>query len=298
MAVAALIAAVTTACTQGVAADIPDGGRLPEIETAPVSSGVAPTSVVQTTAPTLTAPPVASTTTQPTSADTVVMSPPTIAQEFASALAPVEVSVLGAPVSVTARDSVARLWLLVGRPPTADELRTAVTAAVRDGVPLDAIATLLLNTSAGAVAPPDVSPDEFVADLYEGVLAWHGKPDEVSAWVRGLRDGMSAGEVAVEFAESPEAVRRTGTVAHESLDAVAVEDVPRAVSDSVLRLYLGLLVRLPSADELDRDVDRYARRRATRGDCRRPAPVGRISRPTTKLGCGLGAGRPVRRHPG
>jgi hypothetical protein len=257
-AVAALIAAATTACTQGVAADIPDGGPSPEVTTAHVTPSVAPTSVAQTTAPPVPAPPVA-TTTPPTSAVSVVAAPPTIAQEFASALAPVAVSVLGARVSVPARDSVARLWLLVGRPPTADELRTAVTAAVRDGVPLDAIATLLLHTSDGAVAPPDASPDEFVADLYEGVLARHGKPDEIAAWVRGLRDGMSAGDVAVEFAESPEAARRTGTVGHGSLDAITVEDVPRAVSDSVLRLYLGLLVRLPSADELDRDVDRYTR---------------------------------------
>jgi len=257
------VVAAATACTQGVAADIPNAGRSPEATTAPVSSRSAPTSSVQTTAP---APAVFSTTEPPTTTQatspvtspvTVVASPPTIAQQFASALAPVEVSILGTPVSVPARDSVARLWLLVGRPPSADELRTAVTAAVRDGVPLDAIATLLLNSPDGPVAKPAAAPDEFVADLYEGVLARHGKPDEVSAWVRGLRDGMSAGDVAVELAESPEAVRLTGTAAHEPLDAIAVEGVTRAVSDSVLRLYLGLLVRLPSADELDRDVDRY-----------------------------------------
>ena len=68
---------------------------------------------------------------------------------------------------------------------------------------------------------------------------------------------MSPGDVAVGFAESPEAVRRTGTVAQESLPAVSVPGVSRSVSDSVLRLYLGLLQRLPSTDELVRDVDRY-----------------------------------------
>jgi hypothetical protein len=68
---------------------------------------------------------------------------------------------------------------------------------------------------------------------------------------------MTAGDVAVGFAESPEAVRLTGTAAHEPLPAISVEGVPPAVSGSVLRLYLGLLVRLPNADELDRDVDRY-----------------------------------------
>ncbi|HTH06415.1 MAG TPA: hypothetical protein VL916_11120, partial [Ilumatobacteraceae bacterium] len=84
-----------------------------------------------------------------------------------------------------------------------------------------------------------------------------GQPDEVAAWVNGLQNGMSVGDVAVGFAESPDAVRRTRTVAHESLPAVAVPGVERAVSDSVLRLYLGLLLRLPTVDELARDVDRY-----------------------------------------
>ena len=49
-----------------------------------------------------------------------------------------------------------------------------------------------------------------------------------------------------EFAESPEAVRRTGTVADEPLPVLTVPGVSRSVSDSVLRLYLGLLVRLPA----------------------------------------------------
>jgi len=183
--------------------------------------------------------------------------PPTTAEQFASALAPVEVSVLGKPVPARALDSIARLWLLVGRPPTADELRTAVTAAVRDGVPLAAVATLLMHSSDTSVAQLSAPPDEFVADLYQGVLGRQGKPDEVKAWVRGLHHGMSEGDVAVGFAESPEAVRLTGTTAHQPLPEVTVDGVTRAVSDSVLRLYLGLLARLPMSDELDRDVHRY-----------------------------------------
>jgi hypothetical protein len=166
-------------------------------------------------------------------------------------------TVLGATIPTSARDSVARLWLLLGRPPTADELQRAVTAVIRDGVPLDDLATLLLSSPERVVGSPDAPPREFVAGLYERMLGRQGKPGELASWVRGMTEGMSPGDVAVGFAESPEAVRRTGTVAHESLPAVVVPGVLRSVSDSVLRLYLGLLDRLPSTDELVRDVDRY-----------------------------------------
>jgi hypothetical protein len=257
-AVIATLVATTAACTQGVTTNAPTGRETEAVRSAPVSvsSTLPPTGVLQTTTPP--APVAVSSTSAPvvTSA-TATTAPPTFARRFAAALAPIEVSVLGVPVSVPARDSVARLWLLVGRPPTADELSTAVTAAVRDGVPLDAIATLLLHSPDGAVAPPDASPERFVAALYEGLLGRHGKPAEVAAWVDGLEEGMSPGDVAVGFAESPEAVRRTGTMAPEPLPAISVQGVERSVSDSVLRLYLGLLVRLPTADELDRDVDNY-----------------------------------------
>ena len=261
-AVVAALVATMTACTQGTT-DVSDAGETEEVTSAPVSvsSTLPPSSVVQTTPPP--EPVAVSSTSAPTVTPVTVTSPVstvtprTLAEQFTSALAPIEVSVLGVPVSVPARDSVARLWLLVGRPPTADELRTAVTAAVRDGVPLDALATLLLHSPDGSVAPPDASPELFVAELYEGMLGREGEPDEVAAWVGGLGRGMSAGDVAVGFAESPEAVRRTGTAAHEALPAIAVDGAARSVSDSVLRLYLGLLVRLPTADELARDVDRY-----------------------------------------
>ena len=264
-AVVVALVATTAGCTQGVTTDGPEAGVTGEVTSAPgsVSSTRPPTSVVETTslpapvAVSSTSAPVATSVTVTTSVTLTTAAPRTFAEEFTSALAPIDVSVLGVPVSVPARDSVARLWLLVGRPPTADELRTAVTAAVRDGVPLDALATLLLHSPDGAVALPDASPELFVAELYEGVLGREGEPDEVAAWVGGLGRGMSAGDVAVGFAESPEAVRRTGTAAHEALPAIAVDGAARSVSDSVLRLYVGLLVRLPTTDELARDVDRY-----------------------------------------
>jgi len=188
---------------------------------------------------------------------TIDTRPPTFADEFAAALAPVDVTVLGATVPTAARDAVARLWLLVGGPPTDIELTTAVTAAVRDGVPLDALATLLLHSPERAVGSPDAPPEQFVAGLFEPMLGRPAAPGEVAAWVAGLADGMSVGDVAVGFAESPEAVRRTGTVPNEAFPAVTVAGVERSLSDSVVRLYLGLLVRLPSIDELVRDVDRY-----------------------------------------
>jgi hypothetical protein len=269
--VVALVAALivsAAACTQGVATEVRDAGAIAEVTTAPAVDATsppislvhtmppAPVAVASTRPPVTTIAPMTNTATMTTAATTTAR--PTIADEFASALAPVDVDVLGTQVSVPARDSVARLWLLVGRPPTADELRTAVPAVVRDGVPLDALATLLLHSPDGAVAAPDAPADEFVSALFEGVLGREGSPGEVAVWVRGLGRGMSPGHVAVVLAESPEAARRTGTLAHEPLPAVAVDGVPRAVSDSVLRLYLGLLVRLPNVVELERDVDRYA----------------------------------------
>ena len=164
-AVAALIAAATTACTQGVAADVPDAG-------AAAGGHEARARVIDAGADERCADHVAADDVRRRSRRPPRRMATSVTRrhgrhgaahlrssEFASALAPVEVSVLGAPVSVPARDSVARLWLLVGRPPTADELRTAVTAAVRDGVPLDALATLLLHSPDGPVALPDAPPD-------------------------------------------------------------------------------------------------------------------------------------------
>jgi uncharacterized protein DUF4214 len=252
-----------TGCTQGVAGDAGDAGDAGAAGAAsPVTTtpdgGVldAAPSTVGSTIPSTSTSSVASTTSSP-APTTSSTRPPTIADEFAAALAPAAPTVLGAPIPDAARDSVARLWLLLGRPPTATELQTAVTATVRDGVPLDALATLLLHSPERAVGSPDAPPEQFVAGLYEEMLGRRARPGEVDAWVHGLGHGMSVGDVAVGFAESPEAVQRTGTVAHESLPAVSVPGVARSVSDSVLRLYLGLLRRLPTTDELARDLDRY-----------------------------------------
>jgi len=253
---AALVA--LTACTQGVASDVGQA-RDPVESTGAPQSAPPPASSTTTEVPRPTPSTSAVSTASSTSTSTAPPStrPPTIADEFDSALAAVELTVLGASVPASARDSVARLWLLLGRPPAAAELQTAVTATVRDGVPLDALATLLLSSPERAVGSPDAPAEQFVAGLYEEMLGRQAKPGELTAWVRGMQHGMSPGDVAVGFAESPEAVRRTGTVAQESLPAVSVPGVSRSVSDSVLRLYLGLLQRLPTTDELVRDVDRY-----------------------------------------
>jgi Domain of unknown function (DUF4214) len=267
-AVAALLLLVS-ACTQGgVAPDVVDAGGTPAVATAPaapattavrgsndatVSSPTPTDDAPATSFPPALFPP----TLLEVSSTTIDAGPPTLADEFAAALAPVGVTVLGATVPTAARDAVGRLWLLVGRPPTDVELTTAVTAAVRDGVPLDALATLLLHSRERAVGSPDAPPEQFVAELYEPMLGRPAKPGEVAAWVAGLADGMSVGDVAVGFAESPEAVRRTGTVPNEAFPAVTVAGVERSLSDSVVRLYLGLLLRLPTIDELVRDIDRY-----------------------------------------
>ncbi len=256
---AVAVVALGAGCTPGIAPEVnaserslPATDAPPTVATAPATEpNTQPTSTLPappSTSPTTTSSPITTTTATPKQA--------TIADEFAAALSNERVTVLGAPVPVAAQDSIARLWLLLGRPPTDTELTTAVTAVVRDGVPLDALATLLLHSSEQTAVSPDAQPAQFVAGLYETMLGRQGKPSEVTSWVKGIQNGMSFGDVAVGFAESPEAVRRTGTVAHESLPAIAVPGVERKVSDSVLRLYLGLLRRLPTVDELARDVDR------------------------------------------
>src|SRR6478735_9155207 len=215
MVAAALVA--LTACTQGLASDLGQD-RDPVESTGAPESAPPPASSTTTEVPASMPSTSAVSTSSSTSTSTTPAStrPPTIADEFAAALAAVELTVLGAPVPASARDSVARLWLLLGRPPAAAELQTAVTATVRDGVPLDALATLLLSSPERAVGSPDAPAEAFVAGLYEGMLGRPARPGELTAWVRGMRDGMSPGDVAVGFAESPEAVRRTGTIAHES----------------------------------------------------------------------------------
>jgi hypothetical protein len=74
-----------------------------------------------------------------------------------------------------------------------------------------------------------------------------------------MAGGMSPGDVAVAFAESPEAVELTGTQPPGAIPTLSVEGATRGVSDSVLRLYLGLLDRFPSSEELTSGVARYAR---------------------------------------
>ena len=252
-----VVLALGSGCTQGIDPEVgASEGTLPAATVPSTAPSTAPThpdpSTTATTTTTTT-----TTTTAPVTTTTASPKPATIADEFAAALAPVHVTVLGVPVPIAARDSVARLWLLLGRPPTEAEMTTAVTAVVRDGVPLDALATLLLHSSELEGESPDAPPAQFVAGLYESMLDRAGTPTEVASWVKGIRNGMSPGDVAVGFAESAEAVRRTRTVAHESLPAIALPEVAAGISDSVLRLYLGLLLRLPTVDELARDVDRY-----------------------------------------
>ena len=72
-----------------------------------------------------------------------------------------------------------------------------MTAAVRDGVPLDALATLLLHSPDGPWGRLHAPPEQFVAELYEPML---GRPANPARWrhgCEGLADGMSVGDVAV-----------------------------------------------------------------------------------------------------
>jgi hypothetical protein len=166
---------------------------------------------------------------------------------------------MATPVPAHVRDSVARLWLLLGRAPTSDELRTGIDAVIVQGRPLTALADLLLASPARVVPAPAADPEQFVAGMYRGVLGRHGTPAEIDNWVAGMDGGMTPSDVAVAFAESPDAVKLTGTVPPDALPALSVQGAIRGVSDSVLRLYLGLLDRFPSSEELSSGVSRYAR---------------------------------------
>ncbi len=168
----------------------------------------------------------------------------------------VHVEAAATPIPDHVRDSVARLWLLLGRPPTRDELRAAVRAVVVDGRQLSDMAELLLRADESVVPSPESEPDEFVAALSEAVTGRPASADEVAGWTRQLERGTSAGAMALAFTESRPAVARTGTSPPGPLPALSLEGVSPTTSDGVLRLYVGLLRRLPTRDELRQGVDR------------------------------------------
>lgn len=236
----------------GTTATAPDGG---ELAAAPTSAGRNPATSTTTDPSPTTSTTIAGTTIASTTSTTSSTAPPTLADRFAAALQPVEA--LATPVPVEVRDSVARLWLLLGRPPTGAELTRGVRAVLVERHPMSDLARLLIASRESVVAGPDASSEDFVRTLYEATSGRPPSHAEVAAWVAGIAGGADRGGVAAWMTESPEAVAITGTSRRGEVPALAVDGTSRGESDSVLRLYLGLLQRFPSTAELQRAVLRY-----------------------------------------
>ena len=187
------------------------------------------------------------------------MPAPTVAQRFASALDGVEVSLHGTAVPTELRDQVARLWLLTGSDPDPAAVADAVRRIAAGELTLVGLAGEMLSSPEYATRRAHDRPlDAVAADLFRDVLGRPGNAEEVAGRVAELAAGTPPGVVALGFTDSPEAVGRTGTATPAAAPAVWVEGVSRGISDSVLRLYLGLLRRFPSGDELRSTVGRYA----------------------------------------
>ncbi len=190
--------------------------------------------------------------TAPTTSTTV---PPTMARRFAESLAGLTVLYHATPVPSGVRDSVARLSLLVGRPPDPDAVVLGTQLLVSEVRTLEQLAEERLASEEYVRRNPDASAGAFVAALYRDVLGRAGSAEEVELWTAELAAGAERADVATRFTESDEAVRRTGTSAAVSV-AVSVDGVARETSDGVLRLYLGLLRRFPTEEELETAVGR------------------------------------------
>src|SRR5262245_55432975 len=110
---------------------------------ASTSTTVATAASRTTVSPSTSVVPMSATHVETTEPAFVATPPPTIADQFSSSLAGLEVHLFGTAIPASARDAVARLWLLLGRPPTAEELRGAVESVVGDGDALEPVADLL-----------------------------------------------------------------------------------------------------------------------------------------------------------
>jgi hypothetical protein len=182
--------------------------------------------------------------------------PPTLAERFRAAVDAVRVEVVATPIPDHARDSVARVFLLLGRPPSPDELQAGIRAIVVEGRPLTSLADLLLRSPESEVPAPEAPTDRFVSELWQQVTGERATSAQVATWTRQLENGTSPGSMVVAFTESRPAVARTGTSSPRAFPALELDGVDRTTSDSVLRLYTGLLRRFPTHAELAGGVER------------------------------------------
>lgn len=155
------------------------------------------------------------------------------------------------------RDRVARLSLLLDRDPDPAVVASRARHVVTGEVSLEEHAEAVIGSDAYLARHPGRTPAEFVASLYRDALGRDGDREAISAWTTAIKNGTSLATVALSFTDSPEAVLRTGTSSPAPVPTSRLAGVDPVDSDGVLRLYLGLLGRFPTADELTDGVVRH-----------------------------------------
>ena len=119
-----------------------------------------------------------------------------------------------------AAEDVARLYqAFLRRPPDVSGLAAWTTEIDESHVPLSAVANSFAASPEFIQASGGLSDDSFVRDMYLNAL---GRPMDAAgeqAWDNALASGMGRGEVALQFAESPEGRRNTLSFAGDKNDA-------------------------------------------------------------------------------
>ena len=145
-----------------------------------------------------------------------------------------------APAFAKDREPVARLYVaFFGRKPDPSGLTYWVNKHAK-GTDLGAIATKFAASSEFKTKYGNVNATDFVKLVYTNVLKRQADSTGLAHWVSKMNQGMSRGQVMVQFSESSEGVRRLAPIV-----------VPVLIS-------LGMLHRLPTASELSGAGAAYA----------------------------------------
>ena len=133
-----------------------------------------------------------------------------------------------------AAEDVARLYqAFLRRPPDVSGLAAWTTEIDESHVPLSAVANSFAASPEFIQASGGLSEDSFVRDMYLNALGRSMDAGGEQAWDNALASGMGRGEVALQFAESPEGRRNTLSFAGDKNDA------------ATYRLYQAAFARTP-----------------------------------------------------
>jgi hypothetical protein len=127
---------------------------------------------------------------------------------------------------------------------------------LRGGTPLAALADDIVESAEYVARRPGSSVEDLLRGLYLDVLG--RTPDEsgMAVWTALLERGSTAGEVAIGFTESPEAVTRTRTAAPARATVIVSGDGVLAVGDSVMLGAVDALQRSIPGIVVDAEVSR------------------------------------------